>query len=190
MLILKLNDDSCFIYLDCYNIKNCYIDKNNIESYAKGLIKQNDDTVRSMVDYDTWKERIVSEATPLFLNYCYIQKYFPGIPTISRSKGEFIDFKSGFQRDDIDLRSYINNIIHPNVTEPDSFHEIKGIYNELYTDGFYFICGKFLMTSISQHIRNISGRKFHNDDFKWFLISHFNSDKLNIVKERVLNNSN
>lgn len=179
---------SCFIYLKAYNIENYYVDQYACEQFAKSKLKCLDQEVVSRVGFVDWKEKIVNEAKKLFLYYCFIQKFGLGIQTLSRSAYLFIDRDTGFERNDGDFEQFKNSVL---AIAPDAEQEIAKIaikYEELNGDDYSdFICGKFLLTSLSCHLRKIIRYKFSNDDFRWFLINNFDISKLDYVKEVLLN---
>ena len=104
-------DSPCFLYLNAYNIENYFIDENACIKYAQGIMHEMEAEVKNKVNFLMWKQEIVNQAKQLFLCYCYIQKYFPEIPNISRQYGEFLDSKTGFERTDPEYSPYLNIVL-------------------------------------------------------------------------------
>lgn len=176
-----------FIYLETYNIENYYIDEEACIQYVKGKMKCLDKTVKEKLDFSRWKTTIVDQASKLFLVYCCLAKYYPNIETVSRKIGLFIDTKTGFEREDGAFKEYLNEIKRLDTNIQEKIDEIKKIYNNLNGNNYFnLICGKFLIRSLSFYIRSITGSKMDNEDFRWYLINHFDIEKLNYVKEIIL----
>ncbi len=185
----EMIDSPNFIYLQAYNIENYYIDEKASIQYAKGKLKCLDNEMMQKFDFQKWKVTIVNQSTKLFLLYCYLSKYYPSIENVSRSIGLFLDIKTGFERKDGAYEKYFNEI---KTTTGDydienRIIEIDALYKTINGDDYFnLICGKFLLKSLSMHIRDISGSKIDNEDFKWYLINHFDISTLNYVKEKIL----
>lgn len=176
-----------FIYLEAYNIENYLIDKSSVESFAKGKIKDIDTEVEEKIDFENWRKRIVEESKDLFFLYCYVQKIYPEIKTLSRSPYKFIDDKTGYKdllRDDIE--EFKNSLPEGYSINQEELENIKNKYYSLYEDEYNLICGKFLLTSLSCHIRNVCQKKFEIADLRWHLILFFDVKKLDFIKEVVL----
>ena len=179
-------DSPHFLYLETYNIENYFIDENACLKFAKGRLKCIDTFVTQKVAFNTWKVTIVSQATNLFILYCFIKKYHPEIQTISRPSGEFLDSNTGFERSDGAFDRYLESIKAIDSEINIKMIDIKRKYQEKNgEDYFNLICGKFLLKSLCWYLRNIIGSKFDHDDFKWHLINNFDITKLDYVKERI-----
>lgn len=177
----------CFIYLETYNIENYYIDENACLCFAKGRLKCVDAVVCDKVAFCQWKQRIVSEAKELFLYYCLVQKYYPHIPNVNRKHYTFIDQSTGFERTDIDYRSFKSEIDALDLDSEQKIGKIKEIYEQINgLDYFNLICGKFLLTSLACYLRKVIGMRIDNDDLKWSLTTNFDISKLDYVKMRIL----
>lgn len=48
------------------------------------------------------------------------------------------------------------------------------------------VCGKYLLASLSNYLRDVAKVKFKEEDFVNFLISAFNIKKLDFVKKRIV----
>lgn len=187
-------DDPCFIYLRTYNIENYFIDESVCLKFVKGKMKCLEDIVRTKLNFQYWREIIVQQASDLFLCYCYVQKYCPELPNVARNPYYFIDPKTGFKRDEIDNNSYeqyANDLRLRDIEFESKKGEIKAIYeSENGDDYFNLICGKFLLVSLYNYIKQVikrNGGKLltSKGDFEWYLVSNINADKLTYIKERI-----
>lgn len=183
----EMINDECFIYLRTYNIENYFVDQYACEQFAKSKLKCLDREVTVRVGFADWKERIVNEAKKLFLYYCFIQKFNLGIPTLSRSEYLFIDQMNGFERADDSFEKFKNSVLEVVPDAEDKIVEIATDYEAIHGDDYSnFICGKFLLTSLYCHLRNIVNCKFRTEDFRWYLVNNFDISKLDYVKEALL----
>lgn len=181
-------NDPCFIYLKAYNIENYFLDKRACIQFSKGYLKCLDSVVIDKVDFDNWKNRIVTEASKLFLCYCYIQKFHPSKKTLSNSSFLFIDDKTGFERTDVYQEYWNNEILSLDLNAQDKINEIDELYKSINgNDYFNLICGKFLLDSLCAYLRNIFKTTFNKEEFKWHLINHFDISKLDYIKNAILN---
>lgn len=182
---IKMIDDQNFIYLESYNIENYFIDKKAAYLFAKGKLKRNDEEVKEMVDFDKWKEKIVEQSFKLFLLYSAIKKYHPSTPSVSRNEYLFINQKDGFETPGAYDKLYLE--ISGIITDlDDKLEKIKEKYYNIYRgENSNIICGKFLQTSLYEHIRNLSRKTFTKDDFRWHLLCNFDINKLGYVKNRI-----
>ena len=175
------------LYLRAYNIENYFVDQYACEQFAKSKLKCLDREVTVRVGFANWKERIVNEAKKLFLYYCFIQKSNLGIPTLSRSEYLFIDQMNGFERADDSFEKFKNSVLEVVPDAEDKIVEIATDYEAINGDDYSnFICGKFLLTSLYCHLRNIVNCKFRTEDFRWYLVNNFDISKLDYVKEALL----
>ncbi len=180
--------DPYFIYLKTYNIESYFLDKNACEQFAKGYIKCLDNVVKEKISFDSWKEQIVSESSKLFLCYCFVQKFYPKVETISRSSFLFIDDKTGFERTGAYQKYWNDEILALDADAQNKIDKIDTIYKSINgNDYFNLICGKFLLDSLCTYLRNIFKKTFKRDDLIWHLINHFDISKLDYVKNAILN---
>lgn len=179
--------DPCFIYLKTYNIENYFIDEKACIQFAKGHLKCLDDVVIEKVSFNSWKERIVSEASKLFLCYCFIQKFYPDIENVSRAPFLFLDDKTGFERTNAYQQYWNDEILSLDTDAQDKIDEINEIYKSINGDDYFnLICGKFLLDSLCAYLRNLFKTSYNKEEFKWHLINHFDITKLDYVKNAIL----
>lgn len=181
----EMIDSPNFIYLETYNIENYFIDKKACEKFSKGQLKCSDKEVEIRVDFENWKNKIVSQASRLFYYYCYVKKEYPQEKSVSRSPYLFIDNKDGYEKAGA-FEEYQKYILSLNGEAESKVEEIRDYYHRKYNDEFNLICGKFLFESLYCHIRDITKIKFRKDDFRWHLICNFDIKKLGYVKDRIL----
>ncbi|PER69234.1 DUF4435 domain-containing protein [Bacillus cereus] len=183
----EMIDNPYYLYLKTYNIENYFIDEDACVQFSKGRLKCLDYEVKEKLKFPEWRDSVVGQATKLFLAYCFVKKYYPEYPTLSRSTGEFIDFKTGFERQDgayDEYWAFVNSLDNRVETE---ILKIKEKYIDINGEDFFnLICGKFLLDSLCCYLRVIIESKFNHDDFKWHLINHFDISKLDYVKDSIL----
>ena len=185
LLDIEMVDSKNFIYLDNYNIENYFVDKKAVCSFVKGKIKKCDQEVDRIVKFDYWKDKIIAQAFELFLLYSAIKKYKPSIESVGRNEYKFIKLKNGFEIEGAYDKVYneINNEID-NLKERLEVLESK--YRSIYgNDNSKIICGKFMIISLYEYIRSITNASFSKDDFRWHLLSNFDINKLEYIKDRV-----
>lgn len=179
--------DSHFIYLDTYNIENYYIDEEACYKFSKGKLKLIDDKVRKIINFDNWLNTIITQSSKLFLSYCFLKKYYPDIPSVSRKHCEFIDSKTGFERTDDAYNRYFENvIINADSDAMSKINDIDRDYKVINGDNYFnLICGKFLLCSLGYYLRSKINKRIDNDDLKWYLIENFDIKKLDYIKEAI-----
>lgn len=179
-------NNPCFIYLKTYNIENYFLDENACLQFCKGHLKCLDEILISKVNFKNWKNQIISEASKLFLCYCYVQKFHPGIKTLSRSSFLFIDDKTGFERIGAFQKYWNDEILTLDANAQDKINEIDTLYKSINgADYFNLICGKFLLDSLCAYLRNLFKSTFSKDEFIWHLINHFDISKLDYIKNAI-----
>ena len=181
----EMIDSPNFIYLESYKIENYFIDKKACEKFSKGQLKCSDKEVEIRVDFDNWKNRIISQASRLFYYYCYVKKEYPQEKSVSRSPYLFIDSKDGYEKAGA-FEEYQKQVLSLNGDAESEIEKIKNCYHRKHNDEFNLICGKFLFESLYCHIRDITKIKFRKDDFRWHLICNFDIKKLEYVKDKIL----
>lgn len=183
----KMINDPCFIYLKTYNIENYFIDEEACLQFTKGRLKCLDKEVKRKINFEYWKKRIVHESSKLFMCYCFLKKYYPTVETLSRSSYLFIDYKTGFEREDGAYQEYWSSILELDENAQEKIEQLNLIYQNINgQDYFNLICGKFLLDSLCCYLRKILGSKFNFDDFEWHLVNHFDISRLDYVKHAIL----
>ena len=176
-----------FIYLKAYNIENYYIDEDAICCYMKGKLHCLDKEVKTSINFTYWKSRIVNEAKKLYLLYCYVQKKHPTVPNTSRNPNCFIDYRTGFEKEDGAYEAYLSSIKGLGDWCEQELDLIRTKYEEIYgNDYYYLICGKFLLQSLYLYLSRKCTKSFWKDELTWFLINTFNIHNLDYVKETII----
>ena len=202
----KIFESKSVIYLKSYNIENYFIDENAIISHIKGILEKTDSEICQILDYSKWKNRIVNESKDLFLIYWFIGKYLNkygfmyngkksklSIKTVDRSPFSFLDGKTGFKGDSNDLENLIKEvkdalqIENPEINLDTELQLIKKEYELNNGEDYYnLICGKFLLTSLQTYLLTVCNGKLNFQSFKWDLIRNFEINKLEYIKEIIL----
>lgn len=183
-------DDPQFVYLKMYNIESYLINEHGLCNLVKSKLKCMDIEVYERLNYAQWYHRIIAEAKELFLCYCCIQKCSLGIPNVSRSHYEFIDDKTGFERNDGAFEKYKKSLYD---VYPDAEQEINVIKQDFESRfGKHYeilICGKFLLSSLHSYLYTIVHKSIPADELLWCLVNSFDVSKLEYVKEACLASS-
>ena len=183
----KMINNEHFIYLKYYNIENYFIDESAIYKFSKGKLHMTDRKVKETVKYNLWRENIVSQSKRLFLLYCAVQKKIPAIQNVARNEYEFIDHKTGFEREN-GYQSYYDYIITIDANIDAEVELVKKEYESANgMDYFGLICGKFLLVSLYVYLSGIIKKRFTKDDLRWGLLCEFDVSSLNYVRDKVYN---
>ena len=177
--------DSCFLYLETYNIENYLIDEKACECYSKSRLKCFDKEVHEKINFNHWKDSLVGNIYPLFLYFCLSQQEHLSEPTVSQHPSKFVNFKTGIDVLDEEVQNYRQHIFE-NINAPnEKLDSIKERYEQINGDDYFnLICGKFLFKCLSCYIMKIIG-PFRHEDFRGYLISHFDIEKLNYVRKAI-----
>ena len=175
-----------FIYLKAYNIENYFIDEDAICCYIKGKIHRLDDEVKSRVNFSYWRNRIVNEAKKLYFLYCYVQKFHPTTPNTSRKPTCFIDYSTGFEKQDGSYESYLSDIKALGDWSEEELNTIVEKIESIYGDDYFqLICGKFLLQSLYIYLGNSLSIHFDKSEFTWCLINNFDIQRLQFIKDTI-----
>lgn len=199
-----INSDSV-IYLETYNIESYYVDENASKKFIKGMLRKTDMELSVILNFECWKNRIVSESKDLFLLYCFLIKYrnlygskYNGttsrlsISTVDRPPFLFLDSKTGFKNDSNEYDELKREVLgglsveNPGLDLDEELEKIKNDYENINGNDYYnLICGKFLLTSLHKYLKNICGKDIKFPQLEWNLICDFDINKLNFLKERI-----
>lgn len=186
-------NDERFIYLKAYNIESYFIDEMaSVHFVRRYMCSSDEEEIKNRIKFSLWYATIIQQAKDLFFLYCYLQKYKPEIPNVQRNSYLFIDYKTGFKRNDNEFEK-----LQKRVYESDQFAEVRikeiiGYYDIIHGNDYsYLICGKFLFNSLKCYLNTIINKELHKnchiDDMalRWCLIDHFDLKKLLYIKERI-----
>lgn len=175
----------CFIYLKAYNIESHLIDQDAVIYFVQGKKRTFYEETKALVDFDTWKQKIVNQAKELFVLYCYVQYRRLGIENVGRSPHLFLD-ENGFERLGA-YETYRTQIECCEIIDEEILKEIRQRYYRINGEDYYcLICGKFLFTSLFLYLRHKTQIGINKDDLRWALIKDFNTSCMEYVKESIL----
>lgn len=186
-------NDERFIYLKAYNIESYFIDEMASVHFVKRYMCSSDEEeIKNRVKFSLWYATIIQQAKDLFFLYCYLQKYKPEIPNVQRNSYLFIDYKTGFKRNDGAFERFQESIYESDQSVESRIKEIIDYYNTIHGNNYsYLICGKFLFNSLKCYLNNIVNEELHKkcriDDIslRWCLIDHFDLNKLLYIKNEI-----
>ena len=182
----KMIKNNHFIYLKTYNIENYLIDEAACIETIKCDMRKLDKEIHDIIKFDDWKNKIVSQATPLFLAYCFLKKNYPTVKNVSRSSFLFLDSKTGFRREDNKYHDFYNEIIKSYPEAKDEIKEIQATYEKINGNNYFnLICGKFLLDSLRTYIYNFTKKTIPADTFKYNLATRFDVKTLNYIKNQI-----
>lgn len=174
-----------YIYLEKYNIESYYIDEKAVLRFMAGKMKKTQKSVSQVIKYSSWESVVYKAMKELFINYMIAQATFPDEKNVGLPEHSFFH-KDGYANYD-KINGYIDTL---KKRIPD-YEEKYSIYNKrfeeiLLGDITRLVCGKYLLASLSNYLRDVAKVKFKEEDFVNFLISAFNIKKLDFVKKRIV----
>lgn len=186
-------NDERFIYLETYNIESYFIDEKACVHFVKRyMCSSNEKEIKNRLNFSFWYTTIIQQAKDLFFIYCYLQKYKPETPNVQRRSYLFIDYKTGFKRDDNEFENFQKEIYESDQYAEGRIKAIIDFYNTIHGNDYsYLICGKFLFDSLKCYLTNIVNeelhKKSHIDDItlRWCLIDNFDLKKLLYIKDKI-----
>ena len=201
----KIIQSDSVIYLETYNIENYFIDENAVIKYIKGIIQKTDSELMSILDFNSWRNRVVNESKDLFVIYCFIVKYLNiygntidghnsklSIPTVSRSPFLFLDHKTGFKKSSNVYEEFEDQIKQdlaiesPDIDLDTELSRIREQYQIANGEDYYnLICGKFLFSSLHKYIESLCKKQIDFKQFQWHMVLNFDIAKLDYIKERI-----
>lgn len=177
-------DHPNYVYLDRYNIESYYVDKAATLKFMSGKMKKRQKDIVEVIDYDIWENDTYQKLEMLFINYIIAQKVFPDEKNVGISPYKYIDSDGYIDYNKIE--SYINSLKSRIPNYMDLYNEYNEKFNlYLNRDSSKLICGKYILTTLTQYLRNKTKVTFRYDDFVYYLIGEFNIKKLNFLKNRV-----
>lgn len=201
----KIIESDSVIYLETYNIENYFIDENAVKKYIKGVIQKTDSELKTIFNFNYWRNRVVNESKDLFVIYCYIAKYLNiygyrvdeqnsklSIQTVSRSPFLFLDPETGFKQTsnvyeefEAQIRDSLN-AERPDIDLDKELFRIREQYQIYNGDDYYnLICGKYLFRSLEKYIFSICRKNIDLKQLQWHMVLNFDINKLDYVKDRI-----
>lgn len=174
-----------YIYLEKYNIESYYIDEKAVLRFMAGKMKKTQKSVSQVIKYSSWESVVYEAMKELFINYMIAQATFPDEKNVGLPEHSF------FHKDGYANYDKINGYIDTLKKKIPDYEEKYSIYNKrfeeiLLGDITRLVCGKYLLASLSNYLRDVAKVKFKEEDFVNFLISAFNIKKLDFVKKRIV----
>lgn len=175
-----------YIYLEKYNIESYYIDEKAVLKYMAGKMKTIQKNVSDKIEYSNWVDMIYDAMKELFINYMIAQEVFPEEKNVGISPHTFF-YKNGYVNTE-KIEEYINQLKCRIVDYDVKYDLYKGRFEIVLSgDTTRLVCGKYLLASLSNYLREKVKVKFKEDDFIYFLASSFDIKTLNFVRDRILN---
>lgn len=175
-----------FIYLKRYNIESYLLYKPTITMYMRPRLKRVKSDTEQIVDYDKWEQSVIPFFKKVFAIHLIVQKNKVEMKNVSRGAKYFIN-EDGSPNED-NLNNYLNEVsmVFPDAKGliPGQLAEFEDTYGE---ENGCFICGKYLIESLSRYLNTKPVIKKQNyDNLKSFLISNFDISQLDYVKEKIM----
>lgn len=173
-----------YIYLERYNIESYYIEEKAVLKYMAGKMKTTQKNVSEKIEYFGWENMIYDAMKELFINYMIAQEVFPEEKNVGISPHTFF-YKNGYVNID-KVEEYINRL-RSRIPDYDVKYDLykRKFETILSGDTTKLVCGKYLLASLSNYLREKAKVTFKEDDFIYFLASFFDIKTLDFVKERI-----
>ena len=121
----------------------------------------------------------------LFINYMIAQAIFPDEKNVGLPEHSFFN-KDGYANND-KIDDYINNLKNRISDYEEKYKYYNKRFEEiLLGDVTRLVCGKYLLASLSNYLREVAKVRFKEEDFVNTLILTFSIKKLDFVKKRIL----
>ena len=174
-----------YIYLEKYNIESYYIDEKAVLKYMAGKMKTTQKNVSEKIQYSGWEDMIYDAMKELFINYMIAQEVFPEEKNVGISPHTFF-YKNGYVNID-KVEEYINQLRN-RISDYDIKYDLykRKFETILSGDTTKLVCGKYLLASLSNYLREKADVRFKEDDFIYFLASFLDIKTLDFVKERIV----
>ncbi|MBR5595965.1 MAG: DUF4435 domain-containing protein [Lachnospiraceae bacterium] len=175
-----------YIYLDKYNIECYYVDKDATLRFMSGKLKKRQKDIVNEIEYEAWENDTYDKLKKLFINYLIGQTIFPNEKNVGISPYTYIDSRGRVNESKIDeyviqLQNRVPNYDELFMYYSDRFEQL------LDGDVTRLVCGKYIIASLARYLRKKTSVTFKEDDFRYYLVSEFDIEKLFFLKERILN---
>lgn len=182
----EMVDSPNYIYLEKYDIESYYIDEKAVLKYMAGKMKITQKNVLEKIEYSEWEDVTYEAMKELFINYMVAQDVFPKEKNVGLPPHSYFH-KNGYVNTG-KIEEYINSLkcrIPDYDAKYDSYK--RKFETILFGDTTRLVCGKYLLASLSNYLREKAKVTFKEDDFIYFLASSFDIKMLDFVKDRILN---
>ncbi len=174
-----------FIYLEKYNIESYYIDEKAVLKYMSGKMKLVQKLVSERIEYSSWKNMIYDKMKDLFINYVIAQDVFPEEKNVGTSPYCYL-YKDGSVNESR-ISEYICRLKGRVYDYENKYNFYMARYETiLLNDASRLICGKYLLASLTNYLRDKAKVTFKEEDFIYFLASCFDIKALDYVRKRIL----
>ena len=182
----KMINNPNYIYLEKYNIESYYIDEKAVIKYMAGKMKITQKNVSEKIEYSEWEDMIYAAMKELFINYMIAQEVFPDEKNVGISPHSFF-YKNGYVNAD-KVEEYIDQL-KSRIIDYDAKYDLykRKFETILSGDVTKLVCGKYLLASLSNYLREKAKVKFKEEDFTYFLSVLFDIKTLDFVRDRILN---
>lgn len=174
-----------YIYLEKYNIESYYIDEKAVLRFMAGKMKQTQKSVSQIINFSSWENCVYRAMQELFINYMIAQAIFPDEKNVGLPEHSFFN-KDGYANND-KIDDYINNLKNRISDYEEKYKYYNKRFEEILSgDVTRLVCGKYLLASLSNYLREVAKVRFKEEDFVNTLILTFSIKKLDFVKKRIL----
>lgn len=182
--MIKANN---FIYLDKYNIENYLIDEYAVVKFIQGRICKLEDETRRIVKYNDWLSKITHQLYDVYLLFLIVQDRGLGIENTGMSIFKLLKDGS-WEVDNKKVQKYFDELSRhvPNLAK-ELVNMEDGVKEKVGDDFFNIINGKHYFDSLKKYLLNFSGAKIIDKDLRHFLFLNFDINKLDFLKESILN---
>ena len=182
----EMIDDTCVYYLKSYSIENYIINEPGCRVFLKGKLKIFDEDINAIIQYDKWRNKVVSDFYELYLTFCAVQATCPNLPNCNQYRYNFIDQNSGFKNVENPIYDYLSSIGLDYSQVSKTIKSIKSRYNEVNgEDYFYLIDGKLLLKSLAYYLKRKIKTPFRDEDLRWTLVTNYSFESLEDLKRHI-----
>lgn len=174
-----------FIYLEKYNIESYLIDKEATLKCMRPRLHKEKAKVEDQVDFPFWYSKVIPFLKKVFALHCLVQKESLGIINVARNPNSF------FLPDGLPNESQYEKYKEEIMVEIDEFEDryssIKEDMREKEQgDDLKFICGKYLLESLSLYLNKITKNKQKVEKLKSDLIARIDANRFNYLRDRIV----
>ena len=170
------------LYLDYYNIECYFVDESATKKYLRKKLKLTMPVIESMVEYTKWENNFVNDFKKLFALFLIVKDKCPNIKNIDTGPHRYLN-KDGRLKEE-EYQKYYDSVSEY-VTSSDLQNMISRIDGFCEGDYKKIFCGKYMLCSLREYLRDISGRQIGYDDFRNYTIDFFDISSLEYIKDFV-----
>lgn len=179
--------DTCVYYLEAYSIESYIINEKGAKQFAKGKLKMTDDKVNSKIQFDMWRNRIVSDFHELYFVFCAIQAKELSLPNCEKYRYKYLNSKTGFKSVENPVEDYLEEVSLDYSIIEENVCCSKELYNTCHGEDYYYLIdGKLLLKSLYLYLKKVTNTSFRENDLRWALITSGNLDSLKELKQSII----